>query len=167
MINEHYYKKTIAPLYKKLMISSPAFVDHHRIPVKYTADGGDIIPPIKISGIPINTKSIAVILEDKDSLNKKVYWLVWNLPVQNLLQFNYSKGICGKNDFKQNRYAGPRHPRGMHRYIFKVFALDKLLDLPAKSGRNELINAMCDHITGIGELTGKYDRKRDFDILII
>ena len=164
MINERYYKKTYVPQVQKLMISSPAFVDHHRIPVKYTADGKNMIPPLKISGIPVSAKSIAITLEDKDSLNKKVYWVIWNLPVKHLLQFKVAKGVIGRNDFKQNLYAGPRHPRGMHRYTFKIFALDEMLNLPAKSGREELINAMCDNIVGVGEITGKYERKRFFDI---
>ncbi len=165
MINESYYKKAYAPQCQKLMISSPAFVDHHRIPVKYTADGRNIIPPLQISGIPISAKSIAIILEDKDALNKKVYWVAWNLPVKHFLQFKVAKGVFGRNDFKQNRYAGPRHPRGIHRYAFKIFALDDMLNLPAKSVRDELIKAMGNHIVGMGEITGKYERKRYFDIL--
>ncbi len=164
MIRENYNKTTYVSQYQKLMISSPAFVDHHRIPVKYTADGRNIIPPLKISGIPVTAKSLAIILEDKDALIKKIYWVAWNLPVKHFFQFKVANGVFGRNDFKQNRYAGPRHPRGIHRYTFKIYALDEMLNLPAKAGREELLKEMCNNIVGMGEITGKYERKRYFDI---
>lgn len=146
------------------MISSPAFLDHHRIPIKYTGDGDNVIPPIKISGIPKNAKSLAVILEDKDSLLKKVYWVAWNVPAKNFIHHNNFEGINGRNYFNQNRYTGPKHPRGIHRYSFKVFALNKMLNLPSWAGRDDLFKAMCNYIVGMGEITVKYNRKRAFDV---
>ena len=163
MISENYNKTSVA-VCQKIMVSSPAFLDHHRIPVKYTGDGLNVIPPLKFSGIPLNAKSFAIIFEDKDSMLKKVYWVAWNIPVKHLIHHKNFQGIIGRNYFNQNLYTGPKHPRGIHRYSFKVFALNKMLTLSSRSGRDELLKAICNSIVGMGEITVKYNRKRAFDV---
>lgn len=150
---------TTAIDYKSLKISSPAFENEGWIPAKYTCDGININPPLQIEHIPEAAKCLALIVDDPDApIRTWIHWLVWNIPVTHFLKENNVHGIEGINDFQQNHYGGPCPPSGTHRYFFKVYALDALLDLEAGAKINELEKVMSEHIIGFGELIGLYKR---------
>lgn len=152
-----------------LNVTSIAFSHNGMIPVRYTADGADVSPPLAWQGVPADAKSIALICDDPDApMGTWVHWLVWNIPpTKTGLDENVppdavlKDGIRqGTTDFNQIGYGGPAPPSGTHRYFFKVYALDTMLDLPADSVKQELEEAMEGHILAKGELVGKYARKR-------
>ena len=147
--------------YKQLDISSSAFSAQGMIPAKYTCDGENVNPPLDIEHIPEEAKCLVLIVDDPDApVNTCVHWLVWNIPVTHHIKENKAHGTEGLNDFQQQHYSGPCPPSGTHRYFFKVYALDALLDLPANTKKAELEKAMSLHIIGFGELIGLYTRNK-------
>lgn len=142
---------------KTIQVSSKAFKSGDLIPEKYTCDGQNFNPPLDISGLPYDTKSLVLVVDDPDApVGTWVHWLVWNIPVTAHLKENKVYGIEGVNDFQQHHYAGPCPPSGTHRYYFKIYALDDELDLPANTNKLALEKTMKDHILGYGELIGIY-----------
>jgi Raf kinase inhibitor-like YbhB/YbcL family protein len=144
-----------------LKVRSAAFNNGGQIPSKYTCEGENINPPIEISSVPGNTRSIALIVEDPDA-PRGVYdhWIVWNIPPNEKIRENSRPGISGKNSFGNTGYGGPCPPSGSHRYFFKAYALDKELDIEAGSDKKRLNEAMKDHILSSGELMGLYQKKK-------
>jgi Raf kinase inhibitor-like YbhB/YbcL family protein len=147
--------------YKLLNIASAVFKADEMIPVKYTCDGANINPSLDIKGIPDETKCLAIIVDDPDaSAGNWVHWLVWNIPVTHHIKENHIPGTEGVNDFQKHHYGGPCPPSGTHRYFFKVYALDAILDLPPDTKKSQLEKAMSEHIIGFGELIGLYKRNK-------
>jgi Raf kinase inhibitor-like YbhB/YbcL family protein len=147
--------------YSLLDISSPAFPHEKMIPSKYTCDGANVNPPLDIQHIPDTAKSLAIIVDDPDAPRGNwVHWIVWNIPVTHHIGECHVHGIEGQNDSRQQHYSGPCPPSGTHRYFFKIYALDSLLNLPASSGKHDLEKAMSEHIIGFGELVGLYSRTK-------
>jgi hypothetical protein len=143
-------------------ISSPSFSDGSRIPDKYTCKGENVSPPINISGIPEGTKSLAIIADDPDAPMKIwVHWVAWNMPlVSEIPEDGLPQGsVEGVNDFGIRQYGGPCPPLGSaHRYFFKVYALDSLLDIGEDSDKADLEQAMKGHILAQATLVGTYSR---------
>lgn len=147
--------------FKRLKVSSNAFQHEGMIPLKYTCDGKNISPPLDIELLPGEAKCLALIVDDPDAPARTwVHWLVWNIPVTHHIKENTIHGIEGNNDFHQHRYGGPCPPSGTHRYFFKIYALDTLLDLPADTTKEGLEKAMSEHIIAFGELVGLYKRNK-------
>jgi Raf kinase inhibitor-like YbhB/YbcL family protein len=147
--------------YKVLKISSEAFRDNEMIPPKYTCDGININPPLNIEHLTLEAKCLAIIADDPDAPKGIwVHWVAWNIPFTHHLGENTVHGIQGKNDFGKYGYGGPCPPSGIHRYFFKIYALDTLLDLPGNTGKEELEKAMSNHIIAFGELVGLYASKK-------
>ena len=145
--------------YELLEISSDVFSSNSFIPKKYTCDGENVSPPLTIDKIPKETKSLAIIFEDPDApISTWVHWLTWNIPVTHYLKENKSFGKEGLNDFSKHFYCGPCPLNGTHRYVFKVYALDTILNMPENSKKHQLQRAMGDHIVAYGELVGIYKR---------
>ena len=143
----------------KLTIRSTAFDHESSIPEKYTHEGDDVSPELKIEGTPIHVLSLAVIVDDPDApLGDFVHWVAWNLdPDLETIEEGFKPKHEGLNDFGDTGYRGPFPPEGRkHRYFFKVFALDKLLNLPEKAIKADLLKAMKGHILAQGELIGTY-----------
>src|SRR3989338_8309084 len=114
-------------------LTSLAFQHQGKIPSKYTCDGADVNPPLAISDVPPNAKSLVLIMDDPDALKPagKVWdhWIVWNIdPNKNIIYDNTVPGIQGVNSVGKNSYGGPRPPDGTHRYFFKLYALDTKLN---------------------------------------
>lgn len=145
--------------YRALNITSPAFKAGGNIPTHFTCDGKDVNPPLEILHIPQEAKSLVLIVEDPDAPGGIwLHWLVWNIPVTHHIKESDIPGDQGVNDFGRNDYGGPCPPTGTHRYFFKIYALDDLLDLPGGSHRKEVEKAMQDHILAYGEVMGVYKR---------
>jgi len=139
------------------------------IPARYTADGQDISPPLKIEGVPAEAKSIAMISDDPDApVGTWVHWVVWNLSPEKteIPEAMPSAGQLpdgtrqGTTDFGRTGYGGPAPPSGTHRYYFKVYALDTMLQLRAGATKSELETAMRGHILAESQLMGRYQRRR-------
>jgi Raf kinase inhibitor-like YbhB/YbcL family protein len=147
--------------YKEMDITSTVFQAGGMIPAKYTCDGENINPSLDIENIPAETKSLALIADDPDApVATWVHWVVWNIPVTHHIKENKIHGMEGINDFQQHHYGGPCPPSGTHRYFFKVYALDTLLDLPVSTKKIQLEKAMSEHIIAFGELIGLYKRNK-------
>ena len=142
-------------------LSSPAFKNGGAIPIEYTCDGADVSPILSFSDVPENAKSLALILDDPDApMGTWVHWLVWNVP-PNVTGFSKGENITfpqGKNDFGKLDYGGPCPPSGAHRYFFKLYALDTMLDLNKGSTRRQLESAMSEHVIEEVQLMGTYTR---------
>ncbi|MEW6468894.1 MAG: YbhB/YbcL family Raf kinase inhibitor-like protein [Bacteroidota bacterium] len=142
-----------------LEISSPAFDRGGMIPSKYTCDGINISPPLTIGKIPAEAKSLVLVMQDPDAVSGTFdHWLMWNIPPLEGIEENSAPGVQGKNTAGTNGYTGPCPPSGTHHYYFKIYALDRLLDLEKGAGKSELQEAMKGHIVAWGELMGIYKK---------
>jgi hypothetical protein len=147
--------------YKLMHVSSRAFKENEKIPVKYTCDGENISPPFDIEHIPEEAKSLVMIADDPDApVGTWVHWVMWNIPVTHHIKENEVHGTEGLNDFGKHQYGGPCPPAGTHRYFFKVYALDNILSLPSNATKQHVERAMSGHILGFGELIGLYSREQ-------
>jgi Raf kinase inhibitor-like YbhB/YbcL family protein len=147
-----------------MKITTTAFQEGGNIPSKFTCDGADANPPLRFEEVPAEAKSLALIVDDPDAPGGLfTHWLLWNIhPKTTAVEENSapSNGVQGKNDFGKSGYGGPCPPSGTHRYFFKIFALDRQLDLAAGSKRAQLDAQMRGHIMAQGELMGRYSRGR-------
>lgn len=143
-------------------LKSLAFKNNDNIPKKYTCDGENINPPLEISNIPEGAKSLALICDDPDAPGGDwVHWLVWNIDpsVAFIGENELPRGVMqGKTDFGTSKYGGPCPPSGTHRYQFKLYALDTILNLPQESVKSELESAMNNHFIERCTLIGLYKR---------
>ena len=147
----------------RMKITSSAFQEGGNIPSKSTCDGSDTSPPLQITGAPSEAKSLLLIADDPDAPGGLfTHWLVWNIPPQtnSIAEGSAPKGVQGTNDFGKSGYKGPCPPPGTHRYSFKIFALDRELDLRSGSKRSQVDAAMKGHVIAQGELLGRYARKK-------
>ena len=147
----------------KMKITSSAFQEGGNIPSKFTCDGLDTSPPLQISGIPSDAKSLVLIADDPDAPGGLfTHWVVWNIPPQtnSIGEGSAPKGVHGANDFGKSGYGGPCPPSGTHRYSFKVFALDRELELPSGAKRSQVDATMKGHVIAQGELVGRYARRK-------
>lgn len=138
-----------------------------RLPVSCTCDGEDRSPPLAWEGEPVGTKSYALIVDDPDAPRRYfVHWLVWNLDVDVRrldpdIDPEEEGMVQGMNGFGVAGWRGPCPPAShdRHRYVFRLYALDALLDLPAAADRAALEQAMQGHILGQAELVTYYRRR--------
>lgn len=146
-----------------IRITSPHFFNNQYIPALYTCDGKDISPPLDIADVPSRAKALALIVEDVDSkAGVWCHWVVWNIAPQSEHisgGMRPSGSIEGMNDFAHVGYGGPCPERGIHQYVFTIYALDEELNLPLTASRNNLKAAMAGHILEEGHVVGLYERK--------
>ncbi|MDD5011748.1 MAG: YbhB/YbcL family Raf kinase inhibitor-like protein [Phycisphaerae bacterium] len=149
-------------------ITSPVFEEGGIIPAKYTCDGQNISPPLQWTGAPKGTKSFALISDDPDApIGIWVHWIIWNIPAEaNQLPENIPQveklqdgSMQGLNSYPHCGYSGPCPPSGTHRYYFKLYALDTMLDLSAESTNKDLLKAMKNNILAQTSIMGKYQRQ--------
>jgi Raf kinase inhibitor-like YbhB/YbcL family protein len=126
-----------------------------------------VSPPLTWSDLPSGTKSLTLIAEDPDAPKKTwVHWVIFNIPPGNVglpedvrhdgeLPNGARQGV---NDFGRVGYGGPCPPSGVHRYFFRLFALDTLLELAPGANKEEVLEAMQGHILGEGTVMGEYRR---------
>lgn len=152
-----------------LTLTSPAFTNDQPIPHQYTCDGTDRSPPLAWSGVPPDTKSLVLMIDDPDAPDPAkpkltwVHWLLYNLPVTT----DHLEAGCktlptgtrlGLNNWNRTHYGGPCPPIGRHRYFHKLYALDILLPDLHHPTQAQLMQAMAGHILGEAELVGTYQR---------
>jgi Raf kinase inhibitor-like YbhB/YbcL family protein len=157
-----------------LAIHSSAFAHGEAIPAVYTCEGRDMAPPLSWSGMPTQTQSLVLIVDDPDAPDPRaprmtwVHWVLYNLPPRSsgLPEGATSRNLPpgtreGLNDWKRTGYGGPCPPIGRHRYFHKLYALDCLLpDLGTTPKKGQLEAAMQGHILEQAELVGTYQKGR-------
>lgn len=151
-----------------LAIQTDAFPNGGEIPRQYTCSGSDISPGLQWSGIPQNTKALALIVDDPDAPGGTwTHWVVWDIPAQAghlpeaipTDETLPSGARQGRNDFGRTGYGGPCPPSGKaHRYFFRLYALDQVLQLRAGSERPDLEDAMRHHVISQAEWMGTFKR---------
>lgn len=153
-----------------MKLQSPAFHDREIIPSLYTCEGKNIIPPLDISGVPPEAKSLVLIMDDPDvpkSLRPDGmydHWVVFNIPpsVHKIHEGSPPPGVHGKSTHGKNQYTGPCPPDREHRYFFKLYALDTLLDLPQGATKKEVEHALRGHILAECQLLGRYEKGKGY-----
>ncbi|HDH44978.1 MAG TPA: YbhB/YbcL family Raf kinase inhibitor-like protein [Thermococcus sp.] len=150
---------------------SSVFGENEFIPSKYTCEGIDVSPPLRLEGLSDKAVSIAIIVDDPDApIGTFTHWVAWNIPPTEEIPEDIPKEkvvetpikvIQGRNDFGRIGYNGPCPPRGhgVHHYHFKVYVLDTTLDLKPGASKRELEKAMEGHVIQFGELVGLYERR--------
>ena len=146
-----------------LILESSAFKNGKEIPRKYGYKNTNINPPLKIKGIPQNTKSLVLIMDDPDAMGAVgkiwAHWVIWNIE-PNTKEIKEDSiptdAIEGKTDFGEIGYGGPAPPDKEHTYIFKLYALDNKLSLNEGASKTDVEKSMKNHILAEARLTGKY-----------
>jgi Raf kinase inhibitor-like YbhB/YbcL family protein len=148
-------------------IISSAFKNEGMIPAKHTCDGREVSPPLHWSEAPTDTKSFALICDDPDApAGTWVHWVIFDIPATvNSLPENMPRqedipgfGRNGRNTGRSLGYDGPCPPGGTHRYYFKLYALDTLLNLKPGATKEKLLKAMKGHVLAETQIMGKYRR---------
>ena len=143
-----------------MKLTSPDFKNNEYIPKKFTCDGQDISPNLTVENVPDSTKSLALIVDDPDApMGTWIHWVVFDIPVTSKIEEDSTPGKPGTNTSGERNYGGPCPPSGTHRYFFKIYALDTLLNLKEGITKADLEKAMEGHILDKTELIGLYKRK--------
>ena len=146
-----------------MKISSPTFEANQMIPSKYTCDGENINPPLQIADVPSAAKSLVLISDDPDApMGTWVHWTAWNIsPETKEIGENSAPigAVEGITSFGNKGYGGPCPPSGTHRYFFKLYALDAMLDLSAGTTKSQLESEIAKHELARTELIGTYKKK--------
>lgn len=145
-----------------MKLASSAFEHQQQIPDKYTCKGANVNPPLQFLEVPEQAKSLVLILDDPDApVGLWVHWVVFNMDPQTLgieEDRKPSHGIQGMTSFGNTHYGGPCPPSGTHRYFFKLYALDTLLNLTESADKEAVEKAMQGHILDQAELIGLYSK---------
>jgi len=150
-------------------VKSPDFPNNAVVPTRFTCDGDNLSPALEWTEAPQATKSFVLIMDDPDApMGVWDHWLLFNIP-SNVTKLEEGikqlpKGTkSGKNSWQRNDYRGPCPPDREHRYFFKLFALDRTLDLPEGAAKKEIERAMQPHILVQAELIGRYNRLQNME----
>ena len=154
-----------------LVLTSSAFAPNGPMPKQYTCQGSDISVPLAWSGLPANTKSLALIVDDPDAPDPAapkvvwVHWVLYNIPAsaaglrEGATTATLPPGTReGLNDWKRTGYGGPCPPIGRHRYFHKLYALDVVLPDLKNPNKAQLEKAMQGHVLEKFELIGTYQK---------
>ena len=144
-----------------MKLTSTAFADGEKLPKEFAKMGANRIPPLKIEGVPEKAKSLAVIMHDPDApmAGGFYHWTLWNIPPETAAIGEGEIPACaveGKTSWGTSGYNGPQPPFGTHRYIFYLYALDVMIDLPAGSDVQALKKALSGHEIESASLTGMF-----------
>lgn len=157
----------IAPPAARLSLTSPAFADGARLPVRFTADGDGVSPPLMWHGVPADAVALALLVEDPDAPtpNPLVHALLWDLPpgdgalAEGVIAPDSGEDI-GRNSYGAHGWLPPDPPNGhgSHDYVFQLFALSRVPMLDEGTGRAALLDAIRGHVIDAALLTGTYSR---------
>lgn len=150
-----------------IKITSPVFEYGEYIPSAYTCMGKDMSPPINWQGVPRNAKSLVLICDDPDApMGTWVHWVIYNIPPDSKglpegipgLERLKDGTLQGINDFRKIGYGGPCPPGGVHRYYFKIYAIDTMLNIDPGATKKRIMKLIEGHIISKGELMGRFKR---------
>jgi Raf kinase inhibitor-like YbhB/YbcL family protein len=156
------------PAQSSFRIESAAFKERAFIPARFSCQGENVSPPLAWTDSPAGARSFALIVEDPDApAGTWTHWAVFNLPAQaRAMDENAPKqgelpngGLQGMTSFGSVGYGGPCPPPGKaHRYFFRLYALDTVLNLKAGAAKAGVLAAMKGHILGEAQLMGRFKR---------
>ncbi len=155
---------------EQMQISATAFDDGGEIPRRYTCQGEDRSPELHFSGVPADARSLVLIVDDPDAPDPAapkmtwVHWLLYNLPptsksLPTAVADLPAGTLAGLNDWQRTGYGGPCPPIGRHRYFFKLYALDLLLDDLKSPDKPALLAAIEGHVIAQATLIGRYQKQ--------
>lgn len=149
-----------------MILKSPAFHEGEAIPKKYSYKDRNVNPPLSIKGVPGGAESLALVMDDPDAVKPagKVWdhWVVWNIDpdTESIEEDSVPSGsVEGTTDYDERGYGGPNPPDGLHRYRFRLFALDRKLDLSGSATKDDLEKEIEGHVIEKAELFGTYAPK--------
>ena len=147
-----------------MKITSSAFQNNENIPPKYTCDGENASPPLEISDVPAEAKSLALVVDDPDAplAGGFVHWVVFNINsgTDSIGENSTPQGeVEGMNSAGRTGYTSPCPPSGTHRYFFKLYALGTMLSLDSSATREDVEKAMEGKILDQAILVGLYQRQ--------
>ncbi|HBB64879.1 hypothetical protein A3K02_01190 [candidate division WS6 bacterium RIFOXYD1_FULL_33_8] len=146
-----------------MIIGSTGFENEGYIPSKYTCDGEGEVPTITVLEPPEETKSFVLIVEDPDApAGLWIHWMVWNIrPSGNITsKSSIESSVVGKNSSGNREWDPICPPNGEHRYFFKIYALDKMIDTDPEKTTIQILEGVIEkHIIGYAELVGRYKRE--------
>lgn len=155
--------------YEKLIIKCNAFEHNGLMPKKYTGRGEDISPEIALIGILPNARSIAAVMDDLDVpfIGTYNHWLIWNIPVQDIIPENIPHGITVESlggavqgvGYGKHGYRGPKPPafiKKPHRYQFHAYILDCQIELDSNARKKDFMQSIDGHIIQYGSIIGIY-----------
>lgn len=143
-----------------MKLTSPAFINNAKIPVKYTCKGENVSPPLIIKDVPPNAKSLVLTVEDADSGSPAwVHWFVFNIPprINTVPEGKIPEnGLEGRANGGTRGYEGPCpvYFRGTHHYRFNLYALDMKLEAPPTTAKSDIAQVISDNTIAIARLTG-------------
>lgn len=149
---------------ESLSVTSSAFSEGGPVPSKYSCDGSDVSPPLRISGLPQGARYVALVMDDPDAPSGTwTHWAWWDLPAG---PADLGEGADvtdagareGKNSWGRTGYGGPCPPSGTHRYYFRAFATEEPLGLPSGASVGAVWDALAQKAVAQGELMGTYSR---------
>jgi Raf kinase inhibitor-like YbhB/YbcL family protein len=149
-----------------MKLTSSAFTNNEMIPSKYTCDGENINPPISIDGVPDDAKELVIVVDDPDApAGVWTHWTMWSITpdTKDIAENSVPVGAKeGTTSFGDSGYGGPCPPEGTgtHRYFFKVYALDKTLELTEGANLNELENEISTGVIDRAEIIGLYTHRK-------
>lgn len=152
--------------------TTAAFGPGDSIPREFTCDGDDVSPTLEWADVPNGTESLALVVDDPDAPGRTfTHWILFNLPgdqtrlprdvdVETEFSDRAPPPQEGTNDFDDVGYGGPCPPTGdgAHRYFFRLYALDAVLDLDRGATKQQLMDAMNGHVLDETDLIGTYER---------
>ncbi|MBI2573491.1 YbhB/YbcL family Raf kinase inhibitor-like protein [Candidatus Woesearchaeota archaeon] len=154
-------------------LTATTFNNTQSIPSKYTCDGQNSSPELTIHNVPVDAKSLVLIMDDPDipaeikeqrGIEVFDHWILFNIPplITQIVDGAVKGALTGRNSAGNVCYHGPCPPKqylpNEHRYFFKLYALDKMLELKEGATKHEVEKAMQGHIVAQAELVGKYKR---------
>ena len=148
---------------RDLALTSPAFDDGEAIPERYGRRAEDLNPPLRIAGVPDDAASLVLVMDDPDAVEPAgtvwLHWLVWNIDPETTdipADWQPTDAVEGENDFGDRGYGGPAPPDREHTYRFKLYAVDRTLDLPASASKADVGEAMAGGVVARTQLEGTY-----------
>ena len=159
-----------------MTLTTSAWADGAIIPARHAQQGGDVSPPLSWSNVPETAASFVLVVHDLDAAtgpgtDDTLHWLVWNIPGSaRALPEGVPQGATLADGSRQisatgPNYRGPAAPASgpLHHYVFELFALDAMLDVPAVGAtpaqtRAAVMAAMAGHVRGKAVCTGMYKR---------
>lgn len=148
-------------------LTSVAFTPGSLIPARFSCAGADVSPPLAWSGAPPGAQTLTLIMDDPDAPRGTwVHWVVYDIPAaqQTLAEGVPATGQLpdggrqGQNSWRRLGYGGPCPPSGTHRYYFRLYALDRALNLPVGATKEQVLLAMAGHVLDQCDLMGRFTR---------
>ena len=150
-----------------IRVESSAFADGGAIPVRFTADGEGLSPPLAWSNLPEGTREVLVVVEDPDIPAPQPF--IHLIAVFDAATTSVGEGQLVEGSkvarFGKHSMGGPgwlpNDPppgHGPHHYLFQVFALNRAIDWDETPGKDEVKAALKNAVIGKGVLVGIYER---------